>query len=373
MRVRVDVQNVSNLSDALADRWRYVQSLTPEFKTPLLGPDFARLVVRHRSDGKIAIGYEGEVAVAFFAFHPTTNGYARAIGAPFCDYQAIVSDPTIQISGPEFLEKAGIASFVATSLMDPNGLFDTTKMEAIDAYRINCGGDQGVTMEALRNINPKWAKNVRRLGNKMDRELGPIRLVGHDTNQDSFEALMAIKVAQFYETGITNVLRSKWVKAFMRDLFDMRGGDFGGCLVSLYAGEKFVAGHFGCRLGDWFHPWIASTCPLSHPYSPGVVFLAEMVRQIDDLSLQIVDLSAGHSHYKQQFCRAPYRAYAGILGAVPSTAPTQVGGPLGLIQRRLDLIAAVEPDLGGQLTAIGAAIAAVPRRLSARKGQAPIS
>jgi CelD/BcsL family acetyltransferase involved in cellulose biosynthesis len=369
--VRVDVQNVSDLSDALANRWSFVQSLTPDFLTPLCGPDFARLVARHRADAKIAIGYEGDVAVAFFSFHPTANGYARAIGAPFCDYQAIVSDPSVQISGPEFLKKAGIASLLATSLMDSNGLFDTASMDTVDAYRIDCGGEAGVSMEALRVANPKWAKNVRRLGSKMDRELGPIRLVGHDTNQDSFEALMAIKVAQFYETGITNVLRSKWVKAFMQDLFDMRGGDFGGCLVSLYAGEKLVAGQFGCRLGDWFHPWIASTCPLSHPYSPGIVFLAETIRQVDDLGLRIVDLSAGHSHYKQQFCRVPYRAYSGILGANPSTAPAQSGGPIGFIQRRLDLIAAVEPDLGGQLTAIGAAIAAVPRRLSARKGQAP--
>ncbi len=108
---------------------------------------------------------------------------------------------------------------------------------------------------------------------------------------------MAIKVAQYHETGITNVLGSKWIKAFMQDLFETRGGEFGGCLVSLYSGDKFVAGQFGARLGDWFHPWIASTCPLSHPYSPGILFLAETIRQADDLGLRIIDLSAGHSHY----------------------------------------------------------------------------
>lgn len=369
--MRVDVQNLSDLSKVLVQRWRDLQALTPEFLTPLVGPDFALLVARYRADAKVAIGYVDDIAMAFFAFHPTKNGYVRAIGAPFCDYQTIVSDPSLPINGLEFLAKANISSVVVSSLMDPHGLFDTASMDEVDAFRIDCGGDNGVSMEALRTANPKWAKNIRRLANKMDRELGPIRLVGHDTNQDTFDALMAIKVAQFHETGVTDVLRSKWIKAFMRDLFDRRGGDFGGCLISLYAGDKFVAGQFGARLGDWFHPWIASTCPLSHPYSPGIVFLAETIRQIDDLGLRIVDLSGGHSHYKQQFCRVPYRAYSGIVGANPKTAPTQSGGPIGLIQRRLDLIAAVEPDLGGQLTAIGTAIAAVPRRLAARKGQPP--
>jgi CelD/BcsL family acetyltransferase involved in cellulose biosynthesis len=365
--LRVIVQNLAELSDALADRWRALQSQTPDFMSPLVGPDFARFVARYRTDAKVAIGYIDDVAVAFFAFHRTLNGHVRPIGAPFCDYQAIISDPNVTINGPDFLDKAGIASVVFSSLMDPHGLFQGEVFISVDAYRINCGGDGKKHMEQLRVANPKWAKNLRRLGHKMERELGPIRLVSHDTNQSSFEALMAIKIAQFHQTGVTNVLASKWVKAFMQDLFEMRGDDFGGCLVSLYAGDKFVAGHFGARLGDWFHPWIASTCPLSHSYSPGVVFLAEMISQSDSAALRIVDLSAGHGHYKSQFCRTPYVAQVGVVGTRPQTAPSQGSGALALISRRLDLISSVEPDLVGRVGAIGSALAAVPRRLAARQ------
>jgi CelD/BcsL family acetyltransferase involved in cellulose biosynthesis len=365
--VRVDVQKLSDLSDALADRWRALQCLTPDFMTPLVGPNFAQLVARHRPNAKVAIGYINDIAVAFFAFHPTANGHARAIGAPFCDYQAIVSDPSVTLNGPDFLAKARIASLSFTSLMDPSGLFDTASMTTVEAYRIDCGGNGALQMDKLRGGNPKWAKNLRRLGHKMTRELGVIKLVGHDTNQASFDTLMAIKVDQFYRTGITNVLGSKWVKAFMQDLFALRGGDFGGCMISLYAGDKFVAGHFGVRQGDWFHPWIASTCKASHPYSPGIIFMSEMIQQADRLGLRIIDLSEGHSHYKIQFCRTPYLAHAGVVGARPNTAPRQSAGALGVISRRLDLIGAVEPDLGGRLAAISSAIAAVPRRLVARK------
>ena len=218
--MRVEVQNLKEMSAALAERWRAVQALTPEFMTPLVGPDFASLVARHRDDAKVAIGYDEDLAIAFFAFHPTSNGYARAIGAPFCDYQAIVSDPKVKFSGPQFLEMAGIASISSTSLMDPHGLFDQTTLSKVDAYRIDCSNGSSAYMEALRSANPKWAKNLRRLGNKMDRELGPIKLIGHDTCQASFDALMAIKVAQYHETGMTDVLRPQWVKGMMQELFD---------------------------------------------------------------------------------------------------------------------------------------------------------
>jgi CelD/BcsL family acetyltransferase involved in cellulose biosynthesis len=367
--VRVDVIDLTALPDALADRWRHLQTLTPQFASPLVGPEFARFVARYRPDARIAIGYEGDDAIAFFAFHPARNGYVRAIGAPFCDYQAIVSDPNVRLSGEAFLQAAGIGSIAFSSLMDPLGVFDKSALSLVEAHRIDCSGDGEAFFETLRVANTKWAKNLRRLTNKMDREMGPLRLVAHDTDAASYDIMMAIKVAQFYETGVTNVLRSKWVQRFMRDLYDLRDPDFGGCMVSLYSGKKFVAGHFGVRQGDWFHPWIASTCPQSHAYSPGIIFLGEMTRQSDKIGLRVIDLSAGHGHYKGQFCRNPTLVYAGVVGSKPETAPNQGSGPLALINRRLDLIGAVEPDLLGQMTAIGTAIANIPRRLATRRGK----
>jgi CelD/BcsL family acetyltransferase involved in cellulose biosynthesis len=367
--VRVEIIDLTALPDTLADRWRALQGMTPEFASPLVGPDFARFLARYRPDAKVAIGFEGEEAVAFFAFHPAKNGYVRAIGAPFCDYQAIVTDPTIGVTGEAFLSAAGIASIAFSSLMDPHNLFDKSSLEVVEAHRIDCKGDGHAFFETLRVANLKWSKNLRRLTNKMDRELGPVHLVAHDSNEASFDIMMAIKVQQFYQTGVTNVLRPDWVKRFMHDLFHLRDKDFSGCMVSLYSGEKFVAGHFGVRQGTWFHPWIASTCPLSHAYSPGIIFLGEMVRQSDQIGLNVIDLSAGHGHYKSQFCRNPISVHAGVVGTKPKTAPSQGAGALALIDRRLDLISAVETDFLGQMTAIGTAIATIPRRIAARRAR----
>jgi CelD/BcsL family acetyltransferase involved in cellulose biosynthesis len=366
--VRVEVLNITALSDDLASRWRALQDLTPEFGSPLVGPDFARFTGRYRSDAQVAIGYDGDQAIAFFPFHRAQGGYVRGIGAPFCDYQAVVSDPQRPIRGEDFFKMAGIGAIALTSLMDPHNVFDKRGLSLVEAHRIDCNHDGEAYSERLRLANTKWSKNVRRLTNKMDRELGPVRLVAHDTNEESFDIMMAIKVDQFHQTGVTNVLRSDWVKRFMRDLFHHRSDAFGGCMMSLYAGKKFVAGHFGVRLGDWFHPWIASTCPLSHPYSPGIIFLHEMTRQSDKVGLRIIDLSAGHGHYKSQFCRDPISVHAGVIGAKPKAAPNQGSGPLAHIARRLDLIGAVEPDLLGKITAIGTAIAIIPNRIAARRG-----
>lgn len=365
--MRVEVLDIKALPDHLTDRWRALQARTDAFGSPLMGPDFAQFVARYRDNARVAIGFDGDNAIAFFPFHRVKNGYVRAIGAPFCDYQAIVSDPLATFTGEAFLAGAAIEAIALTSLSDPHNVFDKRALSVVEAHRIDCQNDGEAFAETLRASNPKWAKNLRRLTNKMDRELGAVRLVVHDTNEASFDAMMAIKVAQFHQTGITNVLRSKWVRNFMADLYHCRDKDFGGCMVSLYAGDKFVAGHFGVRQGDWFHPWIASTCPLSHPYSPGIIFLSEITRQSDKHGLRIIDLSAGHGHYKSQFCRNPTLVHAGIVGAKPSTAPREGPGVIAHIERRLDVIDAVETDLIGKMTAIGTAFAMIPNRLAARR------
>ena len=365
--MRVDVQKLADVPDVLIERWRDLQRLAPEFGCPLVGPDFALLVARHRPETQVAIGFNGESGVAFFAFHRGSRGHVRAVGAPFCDYQAVVTDPGVKVDGDAFLAAAGIRSLSFTSLMDPYEIFDTAAMRKVEAYRIDCSGGGETRLETLRLANPKWAKNVRRLVNKMGRELGVMRVVGHDTNPAAFAALNQIKIAQFNETGMTNVLGPKWVQGLMQDLFDNQSGHFGGCLVSLYSGDKFVAGQFGVRLGDWFHPWVASTCPLSHPYSPGIIFLSEMIRNSGDFGLRMIDLSEGHGHYKSQFCREPTLVHAGVVGARAELMPTCGAGPVSVVKRRLELISALEPTFFGQARALGTAIASVPKRLQARR------
>jgi CelD/BcsL family acetyltransferase involved in cellulose biosynthesis len=365
--VRVDVVQALDLTDAQVATWRALQALTPEFGTPLVSPEFAQFVARYKPDTKVAIGRMNDQDVAFFPFHLASSGYARGIGAPFCDYQAIVSDPDIPVNGLEFLTKAGIASFAFTSLMDPHNLFETQAMESIKGYRIFCAPTLEERLKVVRESSPKQAKNLRRLGRKIEAEIGPLRLVGDDTNQTSFEAILALKSAQYEKNGMTDVLRPTWVKAFMQGLFDLQIGDFRGCLVSLYAGDKLIAGQFGVRQGSWFHPWIASTCPQSLLYSPGIVFLNEAIQNCDKYGVTVIDMAEGHGHYKAQFCRDPVIVRAGIIGSKPKTAPAQGQSPFAIINRRFDQIAALEPSLGGRLRAFGEAIVAAPRRMAARR------
>ena len=370
--MKVTTISADALTEGQVESWAALQRETPEFGSPLVGPYFAQLVQRHRGDVQIAIATKDGRDVAFFAFHRASHGHARPVGAPFSDYQAIVSEPGLSLDGTAFLAEVGIECLAVSGLIDPHGWFQSVQFEPTLGYRISVKDGGTAKLERLQKANHKWAKNLRRRENKMERELGPIRFVTGDQDPSALDTVLQIKTDQYHESGLTDVLRPQWVKAMMQDLFSRTNPEFGGCLNTLYAGDHLVSGQFGVRQGGWYHPWIASACPKAHMCAPGIVLLAYMFRHAEDIGIEIIDLAQGHSHYKSQFARNPVTVQAGLIGRGATAFSTAYTGPIGLIRKRLDLIASVEPDLAGRLHAGWAAVASAPRRLMARgKAQQP--
>ena len=56
-----------------------------------------------------------------------------------------------------------------------------------------------------------------------------------------------------------------------------------GLLLTLYAGDVLVGGHFGVMAAGVFHPWIASTNPELAALSPGQAFLDQAIRSMPAL------------------------------------------------------------------------------------------
>jgi len=161
----------------------------------------------------------------------------------------------------------------------------------------------------------------------------------------------------------------------MQALFETHSGDVSGLLLSLYAGDRLVAGHFGVRGKDVYHPWIASTAPDLSAYSPGQTFMDEAIRAMPALGLRTYDLGIGHDHYKR-----PYAPRSGSVGAGYHLVADREQGefvmrspsaPLGAVGRsplvrrlgsRLDHIAATDPTLKGRVDGLFQAVVATRKR-----------
>ena len=370
-----DVIRPSELDAAEVAAWLRLQSAEPQFGNPILGPHFAQAVGEVRKDARVAVYRRAGEPVGFLAHHRRAGGFVRPIGAPFSDYQAFVAASGLGLDACQALRMAGLDGLRLSHLVDPAdrfGRFVTTRQWA---HRIVVDGASADYLDRLWRSSGNRRNNYRRYRRSLERAAGPIRVVGDDRDRASFEQLIAWKRRQLQRTGGYDFLAVPWARALMLRLFETRSGDFQGQMISLYAGERLAAAHFGVRQADWYHPWIAGFDPLLKEHSPGMVHQVEAIRAMTGLGLRIYDLGPGEDHWKQRFARDGVWIGAGVAaaptwaGALARSAerlwdvPPLRNAPLIVRARnRYGQIAALEPTFAGRLRAAASTIPARGRR-----------
>jgi CelD/BcsL family acetyltransferase involved in cellulose biosynthesis len=372
-----DVLRPSELSSGDIAAWRRFQALEPAFGSPLLGADFAQAVGEVRPDARVAVFRRGGDAVGFLAHHRRPSGFARPIGAPFSDYHALISDARAPVDQGEALEAAGIDRLRLTGLIDPFHGPDDGVTGRAWAHRIVLTDTAEAYLDALGRGSRNRLKNHRRYRRALEQAIGPVRLVARDHDPAAFERLIAWKRRQIQLTGAHDFLGVDWTAALMRRLYETRTPGFEGLMVSLYAGKRLVAAHFGVRQGDWFHPWLGAFDPDLRAYSPGLVHQIEAIGAMPELGLRTYDLGPSNDHWKQMFTTGGVWIGSGLatrpsLGGQIAKAGDQVWrAPLiGRLRARLDQIASLELTLAGRLQGAAHAVAAQRGR---RRRATPLS
>lgn len=362
--------------------WRSLAAAQAGFGNPLLGPDFTQAVGKVREDARVAVVRRQGVTLGFLSFHRRPGGLARPIGSPLSDYHGLVARPDAGLDLAQVLRAADVSVFRYTGLIDPNGVFPVSPETDRTAYVIDLAETSAEDyLEAVRAASPKKIKNYRRLDNKLDREVGPVRLVAGDVSREAFNQLIDWKREQLLRTGMHDFLRADWTRELMADLFSVRDRDFRGLMINLYAGDTLVGGHFGIRQGHTYHPWLASMNPEHAAWSPGQIFFLRAIAAMPALGLDRYDLGPGHDHYKRSYALKSITigegaaTASGIGGRVASSmesvwslAGAHGAGPVGQLRRRMDAIASSELTMSGRVRDFVEAVASKAQR---RGGEHP--
>ena len=374
--LNVETIHPNLLSAADAALWRSLAAANEGFCNPLIGPDFAQAVGRVREDARVAVVRRAGETVGFLPFHRRPGGLARPIGSPLSDYHALVSRPDAGLRIGDVLRAADVSVFRYSGLIDPHAVFPVSPESARTAYLIDLSGTNAEAyLEAVRAESPKKIKNYRRLDNKLDREVGPVRLVACDVSREAFNLLIDWKREQLARTGGHDFLRADWTRELLADLFTTRDGPMRGLMINLYAGDTLIGGHFGVRQGATYHPWIASTNPEMAAWSPGQIFFLRAIAAMPELGLTRYDLGPGHDHYKRAYGLKTIQ-----IGEGAATAATVAGrvahsmesvwtlagahgaGPICQLRRRMDAIASTELTMTGRVRGFVEAVAARAHR-----------
>jgi CelD/BcsL family acetyltransferase involved in cellulose biosynthesis len=366
--LKAEIVHPSKLTAAEVAAWSRMQAQAPGLGNPLLGPGFALAVGNVRPDARVAIWREGRRASGFMGFHHTAAGFARPIGAPFSDYQALVSRPAFP-SAFEALEAAGLNGMGLTGLIDPHEVFPGD-LRPVIAHRIDLSRGADAYLAALWEGSGNRWRNYKRYSRRMAEELGPLSLRAPDPSSATFETLFDWKRRQLSGTGLHDFTATPWIRELMRRLFETTDEAFGGLLVSLYAGDRPVAAHFGVRQGGWYHPWLGAFDPDLAGFSPGIVHQVLAAAAAAEIGIGIYDLGPRADRSKAMFANLSAEVGEGVaVGAsLPAALVVRSGRLLsrGFVEharKRWDHISAVEQTFAGRLAGLARAAGSIGRRV----------
>jgi CelD/BcsL family acetyltransferase involved in cellulose biosynthesis len=318
--VEIDIVRPQDLRPASIERWAQLQ--TGALDSPFLSPHWVRAVDYAQRHGRravqVAVLKEDGREVGFF---PARVGAytAMPVGAPMCDYQALVAEPGVQLDAKTLVQALGVHRLDFTHMLEGQATFAGHARGQVLSHVIDVKGGYAAYEAERKAAGKSILKDSDKKRRKVEREVGEATFGAFSRSSTDFERLLAWKSAQYRATGQTDIFQTEWTLALLRDLFESRDPDFGAVLFTLHFGDRLAAVHLHLRGRRTIHGWLIAHDPEFERYSPGILLFQDILRWMDDMPYNRLDLGAGDYRFKRELANDGLWVSDGFVG-LPSPA-----------------------------------------------------
>ncbi len=316
--MKIDVVRPLDLGPAELDAWRAIQAARPHMGSPYLAPEWALTLARSGGpdarSGRVAVlRQDGGRPAGFF---PVRAGpfTALPLGAPLCDYQAVVAEEGVRVDAADLARALRVQRLdLYNTLTDSPGLGAHLRVFGESHIIDLANGFDAYAAErkaAGSNILADTAKKKRRL----EKEVGAAVFTAQSASREDWDTAVAWKRAQYGATRQTDIFATPWVPAFLDRLRDEAGDRFGAHLFTLHADGRLVATHIALTNGPVLHAWFIAHDEEAQRHSPGVILIVEMLRWAAARGMREFDLGPGAYRFKTSLANASRPVGHGFAG-----------------------------------------------------------
>jgi CelD/BcsL family acetyltransferase involved in cellulose biosynthesis len=298
--MRISVIHPSELGPAEVTAWQDMQRRSAGLRNPFLSPEFTQAVGRHRADARVAVLSDGDGIAGFLPFEKHRLGMGLPIGAGLTDCQGLVSTPGFEFDARDLVHGCGLSVLAFDHLTAEQQPFRHYLTATAPSPVIDLADGWAAYEAKIKVRSASFLRSVGRKSRKLDREVGPVRLVTESADRAALRALMAWKSDQYRRTGRSDRFAHPWIVGLIEDLFATRGSHFSGLFSVLYAGDAPVAAHLGVRCGPVVAHWFPAYDTSYAQYSPGLIEHVRMVEAAAGIGVELIDLGKGHKRYKEE-------------------------------------------------------------------------
>ncbi|MAP95571.1 MAG: hypothetical protein CMK07_11530 [Ponticaulis sp.] len=361
----------SELTAAELCRWEQLRLENGGYESPFYAVAFTRVVSELRKDVRVLVAGIGDKPELFWPLQ--INGRnAEPVGAPFCDYNGPIMSAAWCGDMEELVSQAGLSCVRMSSAYDPESRFEDYASERDGAYVADLSQGADVIFERQQKEFPKHAKKMRRLGRKVEREIGDLTFRFDDRNIAMFDQLIEWKRAQYVMTGRHDVLSPDWSRQMLWKLWDSEDPTCRGYLHTLRIGDELIAAEFNLTCSATIHGWIPAYDPKYSSYAPGFLIQNHILPEASERGYVHYDFGTSAGYYKKFFTnlqipvvRATVRSKSPVSrlaafgekswrGLEDAHIP-KLSHLAGQVRRRYEVIRTCEPTFSGRLRGVGSA------------------
>jgi len=315
---RSDIVHPESLSAQDADAWLQFMLSNTALRTSFLSLAFVKACAACFDDVRVCRISKGDRVVAFFPFQfasrlHRSSGIACRVAGELSDYFGLVAERNFHTTPDDLLALCGLNAMPFTHLDDGQAEFGLTGENPEIGHRIDFphGGEK--YWEVRKLSDRKFASDTERRARKLVQELGPVRLTFKQKDWASFlDSLIAAKRAQYARTRVSDALDDPRARALLYRLGETSDPMCQSAVSTLYAGETWIASHFGLVCGTTLHFWFPVYNPAARTFSPGRQLLKAIIEASQDIGLTRIDRGAGDSEAKRDFATSQHHYRRGV-------------------------------------------------------------
>jgi CelD/BcsL family acetyltransferase involved in cellulose biosynthesis len=315
--LEIVVKKLNDLAPDEREAWCRIQQSAAAYDSPYFRPEFSLAVAAHRTDVRLAVLAEKGRPVGFFPYQTGRFGIGVPVGGRLSDFHGVIVEPGAEWNAAQLIRACGLRSWEFGHLIASQPQFASHHAAVADSpYMDLSNGFEAYVAERAASGTEGVRQTFRKL-RKLEREVGPVRLLPHTTDPVVFDKLLDWKIQQYLATGFTNVLSFPWVRSVLSRIAHESHPHFEGMLSALYAGDHLVAVHFGMRSDKVLHAWFPAHDREWGKYSPGNILTVLLARECEALGVSRLDFGKGSEKFKLTFGNGSLKVAEGNVDVQP--------------------------------------------------------
>lgn len=312
----IDVVRPGELTGEEIARWLALQEAGPDLQSPFLSPCWPRAVEQAQtselSNVRVAVLHEGGKVCGYFPAK-IQGGAAMPAGAPMCDYQALVTEPGVEVDMREVLSALGVGRYDFYNVPVSQKAFEGDFRGTAPSWITNLPFGYDV-YAAEKKEESGVIKDLDKRRRKAERELGKVTFTAFSRSRTDFDQMLAWKREQYRATSQTDIFDTSWTLRLLRSLFAGRDPAFGGALFTLHIGDELAAAQFHLMGKQVIHAWMIAHDDRFEKVSPGLLLFQDIMRWMDDTPFTSIDYGTGDYRFKKQLANAACTVGHGFVG-----------------------------------------------------------